>query len=64
MENSNWAVLGAIALNVEYLRKYMFHARGASKVKAKMVRVPPPRPLVELFEAVRSRRLEQAAKEN
>lgn len=58
MEDNNWAVLGAIALNVEYLRKYRFRARGASKVKAKMVLVPPPRPLVEVLEAARSRRLE------
>ena len=37
-----WAVMGGIALNVEYTRKYGFEATAAARVTAKMVAVPPP----------------------
>jgi hypothetical protein len=40
--DKKWAVMGGIALNVEYMRKYGFEASAAAKVTAKLVAVPPP----------------------
>lgn len=42
MATSKWAILGGVALNVEYTRKYGFDATAAAKVTAKLVAVPPP----------------------
>jgi hypothetical protein len=42
MATNKWAILGGIALNVEYTRKYGFDATAAAKVTAKLVAVPPP----------------------
>jgi hypothetical protein len=40
--DKKWAVMGGIALNVEYVRKYGFEASAAAKVTAKLVAVPAP----------------------
>jgi hypothetical protein len=40
--DKKWAVMGGIALNVEYMRKYGFEASAAAKVTAKLVAVPAP----------------------
>jgi hypothetical protein len=40
--NTKWAVMGGIALNVEYMRKYGFEASAAARVTAKLVALPAP----------------------
>ena len=63
-ETNKWAVMGGIALNVEYTRKYGFDASAAAKVTAKLVAVPPPPSLfLEAVQANLKRRLGQTAKE-
>ena len=44
MADNKWAVMGGLALNVEYTRKYGFDASAAAKVTATLVAVPPPQP--------------------
>ena len=39
---NKWAVMGGIALNVEYTRKYGFEATAAARVTARLVAIPPP----------------------
>ena len=62
-ETNKWAVMGGIALNVEYTRKYGFDASAAAKVTAKLVAVPPPSLFLEAVQANLKRRLGQTAKE-
>ena len=49
--SNKWAVLGGLALNVEYTRKYGFEASAAAKVTAKLVAVPPPQAFVAAIQA-------------
>ena len=58
-ETNKWAVMGGIALNVEYTRKYGFDASAAAKVTAKLVAVPPPSLFLEAIQTNLKRRLEQ-----
>lgn len=51
MATNKWAILGGIALNVEYTRKYGFDATAAAKVTAKLVAVPPPTLFQEAIQA-------------
>ena len=51
MATNKWAILGGIALNVEYTRKYGFDATAAAKVSAKLVAVPPPSLFQEAIQA-------------
>ena len=48
---NKWAVMGGIALNVEYTRKYGFEATAAARVTAKLVAVPPPALFQEAVQA-------------
>jgi hypothetical protein len=48
---NKWAVMGGVALNVEYMRKYGFEASAAAKVTAKLVAVPPPQAFVAAIQA-------------
>lgn len=48
---NKWAVMGGIALNAEYTRKYGFDATAAAKVTAKLVAVPPPSAFLEAVQA-------------
>jgi hypothetical protein len=59
-ETNQWAVLGALALNVEYTRKYGFDTSAAGKVNAKLVAVPPPSLFLEALQANLSRRAQRA----
>ena len=49
--SSKWAVMGGLALNVKYTRKYGFDASAAAKVTAKLVAVPPPQAFVAAIQA-------------
>ena len=49
--SSKWAVMGGLALNVEYTRKYGFDASAAAKMTAKLVAVPPPQAFVAAIQA-------------
>src|SRR4029079_7013293 len=51
MPTNKWAILGGIALNVDYTRKYGFDATAAAKVTAKLVAVPPPSLFQEAIQA-------------
>jgi hypothetical protein len=51
MADNKWAVMGGLALNVEYTRKYGFEASAAAKVTARLVAVPPPAAFVEALQA-------------
>jgi hypothetical protein len=55
-----WAVVGALALNVEYARKYGFDTGAATKINAKLVAVPPPSLFLEALHANLSRRAQRA----
>jgi hypothetical protein len=62
MANQNkWAIMGGIALNVEYTRKYGFDATAAAKVTAKLVAVPPPGLFQAAVQADLAGRLKRAA---
>ncbi|WP_045226910.1 hypothetical protein [Methyloterricola oryzae] len=56
-----WAVMGGIALNVEYTRKYGFEATAAARVTAKIVAVPPPMAFQEAVLADAAGRAKRAA---
>ncbi len=49
--SNKWAVMGGIALNVEYTRKYGFEASAAARVTARLVAVPPPTAFQEAVQA-------------
>lgn len=51
MATNKWAILGGVAVNVEYSRKYGFDATAAAKVTAKLVAVPPPSLFQEAIQA-------------
>lgn len=51
MAANKWAIMGGVALNVEYTRKYAFDATAAAKVTAKLVAVPPPSLFQEAVQA-------------
>jgi len=53
-------VMGGLALNVEYTRKYGFDASAAAKVTAKLVAVPPPTLFLQALQANLARRSQQA----
>jgi hypothetical protein len=59
-ETDQWALLGALALNVEYTRKYGFDTSAAGKINAKLVAVPPPSMFLEALQANLSRRAQRA----
>lgn len=61
MADNKWAVMGGLALNVEYTRKYGFEASAASKVTARLVAVPPPAAFVEALQESMAR--QQAAQQ-
>lgn len=48
---NKWAIMGGIALNVEYTRKYAFEATAAARVTAKLVAIPPPVAFQEAIQA-------------
>ena len=48
---NKWAVMGGIALDVEYTRKYGFEATAAARVTAKLVAVPAPAAFHEAVQA-------------
>jgi hypothetical protein len=50
-ETNQWALLGALALNVEYTRKYGFDAEAAAKIRVQMTVVPPPSLFLEALQA-------------
>lgn len=58
---NKWAVMGGIALNVEYTRKYGFEATGAAQVTAKLVAIPPPVAFQEAVQADIAGRQKRAA---
>ena len=60
MATNKWAILGGIALNVEYTRKYGFDATAAAKVTAKLVAVPPPTLFQEAIQADLAGRVRRA----
>ena len=60
MPTNKWAILGGIALNVDYTRKYGFDATAAAKVTAKLVAVPPPTLFQEAIQADLSGRVRRA----
>jgi hypothetical protein len=59
-ETNQWAVVGALALNVDYTRKYGFDTGAASKMEATLVAVPPPGLFLEALQANLSRRAQRA----
>ena len=59
-EMNQWAVMGALALNVDYTRKYGFDTSAAAKMNAKLVAVPPPSLFLEALQANVSRRAQRA----
>ncbi len=61
MAENKWAILGGLALNVEYPRKYGFDATAAAKVTAKLVAVPPPTLFQEAIQADIAGRVRRAA---
>jgi len=60
MPTNKWAILGGIALNVDYTRKYGFDATAAAKVTAKLVAVPPPTLFQEAIQADLAGRVRRA----
>jgi hypothetical protein len=65
MADHKWAVMGGLALNVEYTRKYGFDASVAAKVTAKLVAVPPPQAFVEAIQtSVAASKLNVAPKQD
>jgi hypothetical protein len=60
MASNKWAILGGIAVNVDYTRKYGFDATAAAKVTAKLVAVPPPTPFQEAIQADMAGRVRRA----
>lgn len=54
-----WAVMGALALNVEYTRKYGFDTSAAANMQATLVAVPPPSLLLEALHANLNRRAQR-----
>jgi hypothetical protein len=61
MAANKWAIMGGIALNVEYTRKYGFDATAAAKVTARLVAVPPPSAFQSAVQADLAGRAKQAA---
>ena len=61
MAANKWAIMGGVALNVEYTRKYAFDATAAAKVTAKLVAVPPPSLFQEAVQADIAGRAQRAA---
>jgi hypothetical protein len=59
-EANRWAVIGALALNVDYTRKYGFDTGAAAKVNAKLVAVPPPSLFLAALQTNLSRRAQRA----
>jgi hypothetical protein len=57
---NQWAVIGALALNVDYTRKYGFDTGAAAKINATLVAVPPPGLFLEALQANLSRRPQRA----
>lgn len=57
--NTKWAVMGGLAINVEYTRKYGFDASAAAKVTATLVAVPPPSLFLDALQASLAQRSEQ-----
>ena len=49
--SNKWAVMGGIALNVEYTRKYGFEASAAASCGKRLVAVPPPTAFQEAVQA-------------
>jgi hypothetical protein len=60
-EANQWAVISALALNVEYTRKYGFGTSAAATMKATLVAVPPPNLLLEALQVNLNRRAQRAA---
>ena len=60
MATNKWAILGGVALNVDYTRKYGFDATAAAKVTAKLVAVPPPTLFQEAIQADMAGRVRRA----
>src|SRR3954469_9890096 len=60
MATNKWAILGGVAVNVEYSRKYGFDATAAAKVTAKLVAVPPPSLFQEAIQADIAGRMRRA----
>src|SRR4051794_22168026 len=60
MATNKWAILGGVALNVDYTRKYGFDATAAAKVTAKLVAVPPPTLFQEAIQADLAGRVRRA----
>jgi hypothetical protein len=60
-QNSYRTVVGALALNVEYTRKYGFDAGAAGKVEATLVAVPAPSVFLAALQAGGHRRAQRAA---
>lgn len=58
---NKWAVMGGLALNVEYTRKYGFEATAAARVTAKLVAIPPPTLFQEAVQADIAGRAKRAA---
>jgi hypothetical protein len=58
---NKWAVMGGIALNVEYARKYGFEASAAARVTARLVAVPPPAAFQAAVQADAAGRAKRAA---
>lgn len=48
---NKWAIMGGIALNVEYTRKYGFEVTAAARVTARLVAIPPPLAFQEAIQA-------------
>ena len=61
MATNKWAILGGVALNVEYTRKYAFDATAAAKVTAKLVAVPPPSLFQDAIQADMAGRVRRAS---
>jgi hypothetical protein len=57
---NQWAVIGALALKVDYTRKYGFDTGAAAKINARLVAVPPPSLLLQALQANLSRRAQRA----
>lgn len=59
-EANRWTVMGTLALNVEYTRKYGFDTSAAANMKATLVAVPAPSLLLEALQANLNRRAQRA----
>ena len=53
-------MIGALALNVEYTRKYGFDTGAAAKIDATLVAVPAPSLFLEALQANLNRRAQRA----